>query len=174
MPRTVRRADAFCRCATIIDGRIRRPFANRVRLLCELIEETKEAVGAECAVAARVRGRRNARRRRHDGSGEDAQVHRHACRTAGPVGRERERLGERLADIAVRAGGLSEEFVRFVKTVTSKPVVGVGRFTSPDTMVSQIRRGVLDFIGAARPSIADPLLHGERSTAARPTIFANA
>ena len=48
--------------------------------------------------------------------------------------------------------------MRFVKTVTSKPVVGVGRFTSPDTMVSQIRRGVLDFIGAARPSIADPFL----------------
>jgi dimethylamine/trimethylamine dehydrogenase len=54
--------------------------------------------------------------------------------------------------------GYQEEFVRFVKTVTSKPVVGVGRFTSPDTMVSQIRRGVLDFIGAARPSIADPFL----------------
>ena len=37
-------------------------------------------------------------------------------------------------------------------------MVGVGRFTSPDTMVSQIRRGVLDLIGAARPSIADPFL----------------
>ena len=37
-------------------------------------------------------------------------------------------------------------------------MVGVGRFTSPDTMVSQVRRGVLDFIGAARPSIADPFL----------------
>ena len=45
-----------------------------------------------------------------------------------------------------------------MKQVTSKPVVGVGRFTSPDTMVSQIRRGILDFIGAARPSIADPFL----------------
>lgn len=42
--------------------------------------------------------------------------------------------------------------------MTRKPVVGVGRFTSPDTMVSQVRRGVLDFIGAARPSIADPFL----------------
>ncbi len=48
--------------------------------------------------------------------------------------------------------------MRFVKTVTTKPVVGVGRFTSPDAMVSQIRRGILDFIGAARPSIADPFL----------------
>jgi dimethylamine/trimethylamine dehydrogenase len=36
--------------------------------------------------------------------------------------------------------------------------VGVGRFTSPDTMVSQVKRGILDFIGAARPSIADPFL----------------
>ncbi|MFM8327668.1 MAG: FAD-dependent oxidoreductase, partial [Pirellulaceae bacterium] len=45
-----------------------------------------------------------------------------------------------------------------VKRITGKPVVGVGRFTSPDTMVSQVRRGVLDFIGAARPSIADPFL----------------
>ena len=54
--------------------------------------------------------------------------------------------------------GFQEEYTRFVKQVTSKPVVGVGRFTSPDTMVSQIRRGILDFIGAARPSIADPFL----------------
>ena len=37
-------------------------------------------------------------------------------------------------------------------------MVGVGRFTSPDVMVSQIKRGVLDLIGGARPSIADPFL----------------
>jgi dimethylamine/trimethylamine dehydrogenase len=54
--------------------------------------------------------------------------------------------------------GWQERYVAFVKQITSKPVVGVGRFTSPDTMLSQIRRGVLDMIGAARPSIADPFL----------------
>jgi dimethylamine/trimethylamine dehydrogenase len=54
--------------------------------------------------------------------------------------------------------GFQEEYTSFVKKVTTKPVVGVGRFTSPDTMVSQIRRGIMDFIGAARPSIADPFL----------------
>jgi dimethylamine/trimethylamine dehydrogenase len=54
--------------------------------------------------------------------------------------------------------GAQEPFVAFVKKHTSKPVVGVGRFTSPDTMVSQIKRGILDMIGAARPSIADPFL----------------
>jgi dimethylamine/trimethylamine dehydrogenase len=54
--------------------------------------------------------------------------------------------------------GYQEKYVSFVKKLTSKPVVGVGRFTSPDAMVSQIRRGILDMIGAARPSIADPFL----------------
>jgi dimethylamine/trimethylamine dehydrogenase len=45
-----------------------------------------------------------------------------------------------------------------IKTLTSKPVVGVGRFTSPDVMVRMIKSGTLDFIGCARPSIADPFL----------------
>src|SRR5258708_16734096 len=40
----------------------------------------------------------------------------------------------------------------------ARPVVGVGRFTSPDTMARLVRQGVLDLIGAARPSIADPFL----------------
>lgn len=51
-----------------------------------------------------------------------------------------------------------EELVRGIKALTSKPVVGVGRFTSPDVMVRQIKSGVLDLIGCARPSIADPFL----------------
>jgi dimethylamine/trimethylamine dehydrogenase len=133
-------------------------LANRARLLRELIEDTKEAVGADCAVAVRfaVDELRGA-----DGISADAE------------GREViAMLGELpdLWDVNVSdwyndsrtsrfaAEGFQEEFVRFVKTVTTKPVVGVGRFTSPDTMVSQIRRGILDFIGAARPSIADPFL----------------
>ena len=36
--------------------------------------------------------------------------------------------------------------------------MGVGRYTSPDRMVSLIKGGRLDMIGAARPSIADPFL----------------
>ena len=42
--------------------------------------------------------------------------------------------------------------------MTTKPVLGVGRYTSPDTMARVVRNGVLDFIGAARPSISDPFL----------------
>ena len=51
-----------------------------------------------------------------------------------------------------------EPYVAFVKQKTDRPVVTVGRYTSPDTMITQINRGITDFIGAARPSIADPFL----------------
>ena len=54
--------------------------------------------------------------------------------------------------------GAQEDLIAGIKKLTSKPVVGVGRFTSPDAMVRQIKSGILDFIGAARPSIADPFL----------------
>ena len=43
--------------------------------------------------------------------------------------------------------GSQERYTHWVKSVTSKPVVGVGRFTSPDVMAAQVRRGVLDLIG---------------------------
>jgi dimethylamine/trimethylamine dehydrogenase len=54
--------------------------------------------------------------------------------------------------------GHEEQYVRGLKQLTTKPVVGVGRFTSPETMLRMVREGILDFIGAARPSIADPFL----------------
>ncbi|PQV53662.1 dimethylamine/trimethylamine dehydrogenase [Defluviimonas denitrificans] len=51
-----------------------------------------------------------------------------------------------------------ETLVTGIRELTAKPVVGVGRFTSPDLMARLVRQGVLDFIGCARPSIADPFL----------------
>ena len=50
------------------------------------------------------------------------------------------------------------QLVKGIHELTDKPIVGVGRFTSPDVMIKQINSGVLDFIGCARPSIADPFL----------------
>ena len=131
---------------------------NRVRLVREIIEDTKEAVGDRCAVAVRFSA--------EEGGGGDGV----------PVYGERremfEMLGElpdlwdiNIADYSLEMGvsrfvkeGALEPYMSFVKSVTSKPVVTVGRFTSPDTMASQIKRGITDFIGAARPSIADPFL----------------
>jgi dimethylamine/trimethylamine dehydrogenase len=51
-----------------------------------------------------------------------------------------------------------EDAMSWVKSVTTKPVVSVGRFTSPDTMLRLVRQGVVDLVGAARPSIADPFI----------------
>ena len=54
--------------------------------------------------------------------------------------------------------GAQEILVQGIHDLTEKPIVGVGRFTSPDVMVRMIKSGVLDMIGCARPSIADPFL----------------
>jgi dimethylamine/trimethylamine dehydrogenase len=51
-----------------------------------------------------------------------------------------------------------ETLVRGIRELSSRPVVGVGRFTSPDLMAKMLRSGTLDAIGCARPSIADPFL----------------
>ena len=73
------------------------------------------------------------------------------------MGRQRRRLGQQFEHLALRAEGYQEEYVAFVKQVTTKPVVAVGRYTSPDAMVAR-PPGIVDLIGAARPSIADPFL----------------
>ena len=51
-----------------------------------------------------------------------------------------------------------EDLVRGIHDLTDRPIVGVGRFTSPDVMARMIKSGTLDFIGCARPSIADPFI----------------
>jgi len=132
---------------------------NRARLLRELIEDTVEAVGDRCAVAVRL--------------AIDEFHGEHGVSSSGDGRRVIEYLGELpdLWDIALggtlghdscssrfSAEGYQEKYISEVKSLTSKPVVNVGRFTSPDTMAGQINRGIQDFIGAARPSIADPFL----------------
>ncbi|QUQ67573.1 oxidoreductase [Kutzneria sp. CA-103260] len=130
---------------------------NRARLLREVLTDTRELCAGRAAVACRL------------GVGGGAEE------TALSVAETREVVHE-LRDLpdlwdfvagpwsadsnTSRFGpeGEHEQAVRGLKSLTDKPVVGVGRFTSPDAMVRQIRAGVLDFIGAARPSIADPFL----------------
>ncbi|MCE8522698.1 FAD-dependent oxidoreductase [Ruegeria pomeroyi] len=133
-------------------------FVNRLRLLREVLEEARDEAAGDMAIALRFAV--------HEASGPKRI-------TCNGEGRD---VVEALADLPdlwdVNVSGWSvdsttsryarqgyqEEFTSFVKQVTNKPVLGVGRFTSPDTMVSQIKRGVLDMIGSARASIADPFL----------------
>ncbi len=131
---------------------------NRVRLFREVLEETKELVGNKCAVAVRF--------------AVDELLGNKGI-TCQKEGRE---VIEMLAEIPdlwdvnisewdndsatsrFEKEGYQESYISFVKSVTTKPVVGVGRYTSPDTMVSLIKNDIVDMIGAARPSISDPFL----------------
>lgn len=133
-------------------------LANRVRLLRELIEDTRDAVGDRCAVAVRFGCDElmGAAGLTHDGEARDVIGMLAELPDLWDVNVSTWSNDSQTSRFAKE--GYQEDFVRFVKSLTTKPVVGVGRFTSPDTMVSQIRRGVMDFIGAARPSIADPFL----------------
>jgi dimethylamine/trimethylamine dehydrogenase len=129
---------------------------NRARFLREIVEEAREETRGEMAVTLRL-----------------------SLHEAGAMGFSNAELrdfiemhGELpdLWDLAhgtweqcsgtsrFKAEAAQEDLVRGIKALTPRPVVGVGRFTSADEMVRQVRSGVLDFIGAARPSIADPFL----------------
>ena len=131
---------------------------NRVRFLRELIEDTKEAVGGTCAVAVRfavdeLLGEDGIS---HQGEGYDVVAMLAELPDLWDVN-----VSDWSHDSATsrfEKEGFQEKYTAFVKHLTSKPVVGVGRYTSPDTMLAALRRGVLDLIGAARPSIADPFL----------------
>lgn len=132
---------------------------NRVRLVRELLEETHDEVGDSCAVAFRFAV--------DEMRGPDGMQ-------ATEEGREVVEMLAELPDLwdvnvsdwpndslTTRfqpKDGYQNTYTEFVKQVTSKPVVAVGRLSSPDMMVSMVNKGIVDFIGSARPSIADPFL----------------
>ncbi len=134
---------------------------NRLRLTREIIEDTKEAVGDSMAVAVRFSAETNGGYEGGDGNpmpGETEDIF-------GLIGELPDLWDININDYSLEMGlsrfvpeGSLEPYVAGVKAMTSKPVVSVGRFTSPDSMAGQIKRGILDMIGAARPSIADPFL----------------
>ncbi|MDH3635423.1 MAG: FAD-dependent oxidoreductase [Gammaproteobacteria bacterium] len=130
---------------------------NRARLMRELIEECKDAVGDSCGITLRLS----------------------LDETLGELGfannevRELIEMHAELPDLWDLAHGTwadcsgpsrfkeeaaQQSLVEGIKALTPKPVVGVGRFTSPDVMLKQVKSGILDFIGCARPSIADPYI----------------
>lgn len=131
---------------------------NRVRFFRELIEDTREAVGDACAVAVRfaVDELLGEEGFTHQGEGYDVVAMLAELPDLWDVNVSG--WNNDSATSRFEKEGYQEKYISFVKQLTTKPVVGVGRYTSPDSMVSAIKRGVMDFIGAARPSIADPFL----------------
>ena len=136
-------------------------LANRARFWLETLEGVKKAVGSDCAIATRF-----------------------ACDTLyGPGHIEVERDGMAFVEMAdhlvdlwdVDVGDIAEwgedagpsrfyqqghqvPWTKFIKQVSKKPVLGVGRYTDPEKMTEIVTKGYADIIGAARPSIADPFL----------------
>src|SRR5215472_6407528 len=130
---------------------------NRMRLLREILEDSLEVADGRVAVACRITV--------EEGRGDAGLGRRDIEEILAELGELPDLwdfvLSTWEADSTTsRFGqeGEQEPYVAGLKQLTSKPVVGVGRFTSPDMMVRQIKSGVLDMIGAARPSIADPFL----------------
>jgi len=148
MPRFNQRSDDY-------GGSVR----NRLRLLEETLIDVRSAVGDQCAVALRLAVDELSGAAGLQASDEAIEIVSHLAELPDlwDVNVSDWSNDSATARFAPDEG-YQEPYTKFVKQLVSTPVVGVGRFTSPTAMVSQIRRGVLDFIGAARPSIADPFL----------------
>jgi dimethylamine/trimethylamine dehydrogenase len=133
------------------------PLVNRMRLLRELVEDTVDEVAGRGAVAVRLCV--------DELTGAGGLTRDEVTEVVGTLAELPDLWDFMVGDWANDSStsrfspeASHSEHLRGLRALTTKPVVGVGRFTSPDKMVDQVRTGVLDLIGAARPSIADPFL----------------
>ncbi|MEH7827019.1 FAD-dependent oxidoreductase [Gemmobacter denitrificans] len=133
-------------------------FENRLRLFREVIGDVRDAIGDRCALAVRlaVDELLGPEGITCEGEGHDIIAALAEVPDIWDVNLSGWPNDSQTSRFAPE--GFQEPYIGFVKSVTTKPVVGVGRYTSPDSMVRVIRQGIMDFIGAARPSIADPFL----------------
>ena len=111
-------------------------LANRVRLTREIIEDMKAAVGDSCAIALRF-----STDELLNVPGENLPSEAHEIIST--LSDVPDLWDLKSSDWVVETTsarfaeqGAQEPWVSFAKSLTSKPVVGVGRFTSPDVMVS--------------------------------------
>lgn len=134
---------------------------NRARYWLEVMEKVREAVGNDCAVVTRFVIDSL------DG-GNGLEIERDSMKFLEMADPYVDAWDVNIGDIRVwgeDAGpsrfydnGHQVPWTKFVKQVTGKPTIGVGRHVDPDQMVDLIESGTLDIIGAARPSISDPWL----------------
>ena len=130
---------------------------NRMRILREILADTKDAVGETCGVVCRLSV--------DDLVGADGIQRDETLTVVAALDEYPDAWDLTLSPWSndsqtsrFAEEGYQTPYVTGFKQVSTKPIIGTGRFTSPDAMVEQIKRGVLDMIGAARPSIADPFL----------------
>lgn len=139
-------------------------FENRARFWLETLERVREAVGDRCAITTRfcvdtLHGSSDGIRAEVEAVAfVEAADHLVDFWDLQVGGRTMAEWGEDAGPSRFFKENAQSLWVAAVRPYTKKPIVGVGRFTSPDTMVEVIVNGPLDIIGAARPTIADPFL----------------
>ena len=132
-------------------------LAGRARFWLETLAAVRAAVGADCAVATRIAV--------HGADGlPGIEVDEMLELVA---------MADHLVDLwDVNVGSWPEDsgtsryypegsqrpWTHRVREATAKPIVAVGRYSSPDLMADAVRSGAVDLIGAARQAIADPFL----------------
>jgi dimethylamine/trimethylamine dehydrogenase len=132
---------------------------DRARFWLETLRSVREAVGEDCAIATRIAVDALGRAGIHVEEAlefitfADDLVDLWDVNVGSIAGWSKDSGSSRFFD-----EGYQLEWTGRIRQATAKPIVGVGRLTSPDRMASIVRSGAWDLLGAARPSIADPFL----------------
>jgi dimethylamine/trimethylamine dehydrogenase len=138
-------------------------LANRGRFWLETLAAVRDAIGADCAIATRIAV--------HGDSGVPGAeglpgIHIDDMLTLVKMADDLVDLWDVTVGSWPEDSGTSRYFpegherlwAHQMKQATAKPVVAVGRYSSPDLMAEVIRSGAVDLIGSARQAIADPFL----------------
>jgi dimethylamine/trimethylamine dehydrogenase len=138
-------------------------LANRGRFWLETLAAVRDAVGGDCAIATRIAV--------HGDSGVPGAETLPGIHIDDMLSLVK--MADHLVDLwDVMVGSWPEDsgtsryypeghqrpWASRVREATAKPVVSVGRYSSPDLMAEVIRSGAVDLIGSARQAIADPFL----------------
>ncbi len=138
-------------------------LANRGRFWLETLAAVRDAIGGDCAIATRIAV--------HGDSGVPGAeglpgIHLDDMLTLVKMADDLVDLWDVTVGSWPEDSGTSRYFpegherrwAHQVREATAKPVVAVGRYSSPDLMAEVIRSGAVDLIGSARQAIADPFL----------------
>ncbi len=127
---------------------------NRARIVRELLAEVKDAVGHKCAIALRW-----------SSNSELIEDQDDWLEMTKSLDGQPDIWDITVDDYAIEMGvsrfvkeGALEDQVARIRNIVTGPIVTVGRYTSPESMLRLVKSGIADFVGAARPSIADPFL----------------
>lgn len=139
-------------------------FENRARFALETLEMMREAIGETCALTCRfavdtLHNNELGIRVKEEGAAFIELADHMVDFWDLQVGGETLSFWPKDTGPARFYGeNFQGKWIEQIRQYTSKPIVTVGRLTSPDTMVELIRSGKVNIIGAARSSIADPFL----------------